>query len=87
MSNQSARQASIRTVTGTAGTYNEDWLALFDSESIAAGTFNERLLLWLEGRNGTTGLTLDGQKAAFAIAEGVDSWNDLGTFDASPPPP
>lgn len=83
MSNQSLKQASVRAVTGTVLTFEGDWHALFDNDGIAAGTFNERFLLWLEGKTGVSGLTLDGQKAAFAVSEGVINWDSLGTFDAS----
>jgi len=81
--NQELRHISVRTVTGTTGTYLEDWMALFDTDGIAAGTFNERFLLWLEGKSGITGLTLNEQMTLFALSEGVFNWDALGTFDAS----
>ena len=43
MSNQSLKQASVRAVTGTSGTYEEDWNALFTLAGVQAGVFNERL--------------------------------------------
>ena len=42
--NSEAKQASVRGVTSTTATFNEDWLALFNARSIGAGTYNERLL-------------------------------------------
>lgn len=83
MSNQSLRQASVRAVTSTTGTYEEDFLALFDNDGIAAGTFNERFYLWLAGKTSLTGRTLDELMNAFAVSQGVSDWNSLGTFDAS----
>ena len=86
MSNQSLRQASVRAVTGTTGTYNEDWHALFDSEGIAAGPMNQRLLAWINARLGVTYTNLSDAKAAFAADEGVEQFNQIGTFDASSTP-
>ena len=37
--NPEAKQASVRGVTSTTGTFNEDWLALFNARSIGAGTY------------------------------------------------
>lgn len=83
MSNQSLRQASVRAVTGTTGTYEGDWHALFTSEGIAAGPYNQRLLAWINARLSASYTTLSGAKAAFAAAEGVGRFNEVGTFDAS----
>jgi hypothetical protein len=84
MTNQSARQASIRAVTGTTGTYNEDWLALFDLDGIPAGTFNERLYMWLEIETGLSGLTLNELMVAYAVLQGVETWNELGALALDP---
>ena len=43
--NSEARQIAIRAVTSTTALHNEDWIALFNTRSITAGTFNERLLI------------------------------------------
>jgi hypothetical protein len=86
MTNQSARQASIRAVTGTTGTYNEDWLALFDLDGIPAGTFNERLYMWLEEQTGLAGLTLNELMVAYAVLQGVETWNELGTLTLTTDP-
>lgn len=82
MSNQGARQASVRAVTGTAFTYEGDWHALFDMAEIPVGTFNERMLAWINDYMGESFTELNGAMAAFAIDQGADSWNGLGTFDA-----
>jgi len=82
MSNQSLRQASVRAVTGTTGTYEGDWHALFTAGGIAAGTYNERLLAWINARLAANYTELNGAKAAFAAAEGVGQFNQIGTFTA-----
>lgn len=82
MSNQSKRQASVRAVTGTESTYEGDWHALFDLNSIDAGDFNGRLLAWLNLKMGTTHDNLPDAQADFAIQNSVSSWNELGDFDA-----
>lgn len=78
MSNQSLRQALIRALTGTEGTYNEDWIALFDLAGIPDGSFNERLFLWLEQETGLSGLSLPELMVAYAVLQGVATWNELG---------
>lgn len=78
---QSLRQASIRAVTGTTGTYEEDWLALFTRVGVAAGTFNERMLMYINQRLGTAYTEVNGAMAAMAAAESVDNFQALGTFD------
>lgn len=80
MSNQGLRQASVRAVTGTTGTVEEDWHALFTLDGIPAGSFNERLYAWLEIETSLTGRTLDELMVAFAVAQGVATWSQLGTL-------
>lgn len=82
MSNQGARQASVRAVTGTDFTYEGDWHSLFTLAGIPVGTYNERLLAWINDYMGESFTELNGAMAAFAIDQGADSWNGLGTFDA-----
>lgn len=86
MSNQGARQASVRAVTGTAYPYEGDWHALFDMAGIPVGTYNERLLAWINDYLGTSYTNVNDAMAAFAIDNGVSSWNELGTFDAESGP-
>ena len=80
--NQELRQESVRLVTGTTGTYNEDFLALFALSGFTTGTFNERFYLWLEDRLGISGSgkTLNELMVDFAIDQGVADWNSLGTI-------
>jgi hypothetical protein len=82
--NQSSVQASIRAITGTALPYSGDWHALFDHDSIAAGTFNERLLLWLNAKLVLNSLpataTLNGAMQAYAAFKSAYNWNSMTTI-------
>lgn len=80
MSNQSLRQASVRAVTGTAYHYEGDWLALFDAQSVTAGTFNDRMRVWLNSQMGTSYQFLSDAMHAYAVFQGFTSWDEMGTF-------
>jgi hypothetical protein len=77
MSNQSDLQASIRAITGTTGTYEEDWHALFDAAAIDPGTFSERLLAWINVELTASHTSLPGAQAAYADSLGYARWGDL----------
>lgn len=79
---QEALQASIRAQTGTAHSLPEDWMALFDLEGIAAGHINERQLVWINGRLGTTHKALADARHAFALAQGKSHWSELTEIPA-----
>ena len=66
MSQQSLRQASIRASTGTTGTYEGDWHALFTSGGIAAGPFEQRLLQYINTRLTASYTEINGAMAAMA---------------------
>lgn len=80
MSNQGLRQASVRAATGTALTYEGDWHALFDAGAIAAGTFNERLLAYINASLVATHPDIAAAMQAYAVAKGAPDWDGLGTF-------
>jgi hypothetical protein len=80
MSNQEKRQQSVRTLTGTAYTYNDDFMAMFTAAGVTSGTFNERLLVWINARLSTAYTTLPDAMKAFAVNQGFTSWNEMGTF-------
>lgn len=84
--NQSARQASVRAVTGSANTYEGDWHFLFDLSAIPVGTFNERLLRWINLKLSTAYAEINGAMAALAAHFGVSDFSSLGAFDASTTP-
>ena len=78
--NSEARQISIRTVTSTTGMVNEDWLALFTARSIPAGTFNERLLAYINGELSTSYTDINLALQAFAVDQDDDNFSSMGTF-------
>lgn len=80
MSNQSARQATVRSETGTELDYNGDWHALFDNAGIAAGNFNERMLAWINQTLGASYTSVPAAMQAFAEDQGVANWDSLGAF-------
>lgn len=83
MTNQSDKQASVRAITSTASTYEGDWHALFTARGIAAGTFEGRLLGWINSKLAASYTELNSAKAALAVANSYTDWNSMGTFDAS----
>lgn len=83
MSLQSLRQQSVRDVTGTALDYNGDWLALFADAGFTTGTFNERMLAYLNDRLAASHTSLPAAMQAFAVDQGFANWSSMGTFDAA----
>jgi len=80
MSNQSLRQESVRAVTSTAYDYNGDWIALFNARSIPAGSFENRMLAYINGQLLSNYTNVNDAMRAFAVANSAPSWNELGTF-------
>lgn len=76
-SSQDALHAAIRTLTGTDYSLNEDWTALFDQEGIAAGSFEERQLAWINARMGSGFATLAEARNAYAANFGKTMWSEL----------
>jgi hypothetical protein len=75
---QSEMQQSIRALTGTTNTVEGDFLALFDLEGIAAGTFNGRLKAWADHRlGGSPHPDIMGSLNALAVTWGFDAWNNV----------
>ena len=83
MTQQGLRQASARNLSGfaTGSNYNEDLLRLFDAQGVAAGTFNERQLRWINARMGASFTNLDEAMQAYATGQGVYNWSSLGTLE------
>ena len=86
-SNQGDRQQTLRTSTGKALNYEGDWMAKFDANSIAAGTFNGRLLAFINAQLlPTVPFTeLNGAMNAYAASQSTavvkpTSFNELGPF-------
>lgn len=78
--NQEARQASVRAVTSTAYTYNEDWMALFALSSITTGGFGDRMLAWINVSLSTAYVNINDAMKAYAVSQGATSWSEMGTF-------
>jgi hypothetical protein len=80
VTNQGARQASVRGASGTALTYEGDWHALFDQAGTPPGAFDGRLLAWINAQLSSSYGELDGAMAAFAQSQGAPSWPQMGAF-------
>lgn len=86
MSNQSELQKSIRGVTATYLNYEGDWHSLFDVDSVPDGSFNSRLLFWINSKLSSSYTNIQSAKAAFAENIGVTNWNDVVSIYALPEP-
>ena len=90
MVNQSDVQAAVRVRHAQAGnrSYNEDWQALFNQESVLPlnGTLNGRLMVWLNAELVADGdlqapyATLQGAKQAYAARQGFYNWSSMRTL-------
>jgi hypothetical protein len=77
VSNQSDLQAAIRAITSTTHTVEGDWLALFALAGITTGTFNERLLAWINGQLAASHTNLPAAQQAYAVDQGFNRWSDM----------
>jgi hypothetical protein len=82
--NQEGVHAALRAETSTTGTYNEDWSALFDADGVAAGSFNERLLAWINATLGANHASLPAAQQAFAVDQGFANWSAMNTLSLTP---
>ena len=80
MSQQSLRQTSIRAVTSTTGTHEEDWIALFDVRSIPAGQFNARMIGYVNNKLTAAYTEVNAAMAALAADAGAHDFQSMGTF-------
>lgn len=78
--NQEGVHESVRGETGTAGTYLEDWHALFTSAGIASGTWNERMIAWVNQTLSASYTSLNDAMNAFAIDQGFSGWTDMNAI-------
>ena len=72
--NSEARQASVRGVTSTTGTYDEDWVAVFTA------TYNERLLAYINTKLSTSYTNMNDAMQALAANQSADNFSSMGTF-------
>lgn len=84
MTNQGGVQQAVRDRHGQPGnrSYNEDWHELFDQDGIAAGTFNGRLLTWINEELGSAYADLPGAMQAYAESLGFYNWSSMNTITA-----
>jgi len=75
MSNQGLVQADLRTITGTQGTYDEDWMAYLAIQGYSVGTLNERMYQWL-GSFGFLG-SMPERKSRYATYMGATNWDSV----------
>lgn len=79
MSNQGNVQASVRTRSGVTAEldYNGDWHYLWDQEDVPAGTFNERMLAWINVELSASHTNLPGAMQAYAESLGFYNWSSM----------
>lgn len=81
---QGLRQQTVETSTGTALSYEGDWLALFNAASINTnGGFNGRMLAWINAQLGTSYDNINNAMYAFSRSKGSPvptDWNGMGVF-------
>lgn len=82
--NQEGKHAAVRDSTGTARSYNEDWHALFDGDGIAAGSFNSRMLAWINATLSASYTNVNEAMQAFAVDQGFANWDSMNTFTVNP---
>jgi hypothetical protein len=79
--NQESRQANLREQISTTNPIVGDWHAFWDSISVPVGTFNERMLTWINTQLGTSYSNVLGAMHAFAESRGFDRWSDITGLD------
>lgn len=79
-SNQEAKLASLYTALGSSTLpYEGAWHAYWDDlGTVAAGTFNERMLAWINGVLGTSYINLPRAQQAYAEDQSAYNWDSLG---------
>lgn len=77
--NQEGKQTTVRTSTGTTHPYNGDWMTLFDNATVV-GTYNERMLAYINARLGTSYTNINHAMHAYAVNRGEASWSAMGAF-------
>lgn len=81
--NQEGVHATVRALTSTSRSYNEDWHALFDADGIAAGNFNSRMLAWINATLSSSYTNINEAMQAFAVEQGFANWASMNTFSVS----
>lgn len=80
---QSGKHAALLDFLGVGFenyTYESAWHALWDDRSVPAGTFNERMLAWINDVLNTSFSNLPRAMQAFAEDQGFYNWDSMTTF-------
>lgn len=82
--NQEGRQGTVRTATGNALTHDGDWHDLFDNTASvqATGTFNERLLSYINVKLSASYTNVNEAMQAFAANESDYNFSSMDGFTA-----
>jgi hypothetical protein len=79
---QSAKHASLLAALGAGFEgygYEAAFMAYWDSlGTVAAGTFNERMLSWINGVLSVTHNNLPSAMQAYAVSKSAYNWDSLG---------
>ena len=67
----------MRALTGSALTYDGDFLSLFTLRGVPAGTFDERMLGWINGALGSNYKELPSAMQAYAVSKGAYNWDSM----------
>lgn len=81
--NQEGRQAALRVAQdpdATSGTQEQNWNEVFALASVTTGTFNERLLAWINIKLSSSHASLPAAQAAYASTYGFTRWTDQNTL-------
>ena len=79
--NQSLKHASLLTKLGAgyeAYGYGPAFLAYWASLGITTGTFNERMLSWINSALSASYANLPQAMQAYAVAKSANNWDSLG---------
>lgn len=78
--NQEGQQATARTAGSSALTFNGDFLSMFAASGVTTGTYNERLLAWINAKLLTSYTSLPAAQQAYAVSKGFNNWSSMGAF-------
>lgn len=64
----------------TPNSYNQDFMHMFAGAGFSNGTFNERLLRWINDKLSTSYDNINAAMTAYAVSKGPINWNSLNTI-------
>lgn len=79
--NQEGRVIALRTATSaTTGTHEQNWFEVMAADAVTTGTYNERLLAWINAKLSASHASLPAAQAAYAAQYGYTRWTDQNTL-------